>query len=83
MEHHIRFDDPIPSRHRMKAASFALMQRYMSAIYSMTTVNHDNLFAATIRQIPFNYLDSYDLKCLWIALILSIRLREVCSHFKC
>ncbi|MCP4681967.1 MAG: hypothetical protein GY864_06525 [Desulfobacterales bacterium] len=58
----IDFDDPIPSRQVMRKASRDIMQRYMSDIYSMTTVNHDHLFASMLKQMPFNKVDEHDLR---------------------
>lgn len=48
----IEFDDPLPSRRRMRKEAFKIMQLYMTAIYRMTTVNHDHLFAALLRSAP-------------------------------
>ncbi len=48
----IDFDDPIPARKPMRRIALKIMFRYMSAIYRMTTVNHDHLFAAMLRAIP-------------------------------
>ena len=45
----INFDDPIPSRTRMRIEALRLTERYMTAIYSMTTVNHDHLFASMLH----------------------------------
>lgn len=58
----INFDDAIPSRKAMQETAQTVMQRYMAAIYSMTTVNHDHLFASFIRQMPFRTIDAKDLK---------------------
>ena len=58
----INFDDPIPSKKRMRRISLAIIQRYKSAIYSMTTVNHDLLFASLLRSTPYKKHDSYDLR---------------------
>jgi esterase/lipase/1-acyl-sn-glycerol-3-phosphate acyltransferase len=57
----IGFDDPIASRKVLRREALALMNRYMSAIYSMTTVNHDHLFASLLKQIPFDRIDPADL----------------------
>ncbi len=46
------FDDPIRARGPMRREALKVMQRYMAAIYSMTTVNHDHLFAAMLRMMP-------------------------------
>jgi esterase/lipase len=55
------FDDRLPSRRRMRKMALNIMERYMSAIYSMTTVNHDHLFASVLRAIPFTRIDARDL----------------------
>lgn len=48
----IGFDDPIASVSMMRKAAHKIMDRYMSAIYHMTTVNHDHLFATLLRHMP-------------------------------
>jgi esterase/lipase len=58
---HVGFDDPIASRTAMRREALALMNRYMSAIYSMTTVNHDHLFASLLRLTPFARINRADL----------------------
>jgi len=60
-KHSIRFDDPIPSKPSMRKVALKIMQRYMSAIYSMTTVNHDHVFASMLKLIPFKRIDPHDL----------------------
>lgn len=49
----IGFDDRLPSRQAMRHEAYRLMQRYMTAIYEHTTVNHDHLFASLLRNLPF------------------------------
>ncbi|MFH0994278.1 MAG: alpha/beta fold hydrolase [Pseudomonadota bacterium] len=56
------FDDPISSRHAMRKQAWNIMQQYMTAIYSMTTVNPDHLFAAMLNKIPFKRIDAFDLR---------------------
>lgn len=58
----IHFDDRLPSHRRMRKEAFKLMQRYMSAIYGMTTINHDHLFASTLRATPFRKISECDLR---------------------
>ena len=58
----IGFDDPIMSRSKMRRIALRIMQQYMEAIYSMTTVNHDHLFASALRLHPFRRIDEDDLK---------------------
>ncbi len=58
----IGFDDPISSKPVMRKSAMKIMQRYMTAIYNMTTVNHDHIFASLLKQIPFKKIDRYDLR---------------------
>jgi esterase/lipase/1-acyl-sn-glycerol-3-phosphate acyltransferase len=60
--HQIGFDDPIPSKQVMRNVAVKIMQQYMAAVYSMTTVNHDHIFASLLKQIPFKKIDRYDLR---------------------
>ncbi len=56
------FDDPIQSRNRMRREALKIMQSYMSAIYDMTTVNHDHLFASILRRMPRRRFREMDLR---------------------
>ena len=56
------FDDPISSRRAMRKQAWKIMQQYMTAIYSMTTVNPDHLFAAMLDKIPFKRIEAFDLR---------------------
>jgi esterase/lipase/1-acyl-sn-glycerol-3-phosphate acyltransferase len=56
------FDDPISSRRALHKQALHIMQQYMTAIYSMTTVNPDHLFAAMLNKIPFKRVDAFDLR---------------------
>ncbi|MGA7965577.1 MAG: alpha/beta fold hydrolase, partial [Gammaproteobacteria bacterium] len=58
----IDFDDPIPSRRSMRRITLKIMLQYMSAIYHLTTVNHDHLFATLLRAIPNTKIDEMDLR---------------------
>lgn len=58
----IKFDDKLPSLLRMRKEALKIMQRYMSSIYSLTTVNHDHLFASMLRMIPRKKIDPKDLR---------------------
>lgn len=58
----INFDDPIASRTRMRIEALKLMQRYMSAIYNLTTVNHDHLFASMLRAMRSKKINELDLR---------------------
>ncbi len=58
----IQFDDPLPSIRALRREALKIMQRYMSAIYGMTTVNHDHLFASVLRMMPTRKIDVQDLR---------------------
>jgi esterase/lipase len=58
----IGFDDPIASRKRMRREALKIMQQYMTAIYRMTTVNHDHLFAACLKKSPVSRVNELNLK---------------------
>lgn len=58
----INFDDPIPSKSVLRQEALKLMQRYMAAIYNMTTVNHDHLFASMLRSMRWSKIDRQDLR---------------------
>jgi len=62
LKQQIDFDDPIISRNKMRKVALKIMQKYMEEIYSMTTVNHDHLFASALRIYPFKRIDENDLK---------------------
>jgi len=58
----INFDDVLPSLPTMRREATALMHRFMSDIYSMTTINHDHLFASLLRSLPFNKISEDDFR---------------------
>lgn len=39
-------------KEKMRRTAYQVMQRYMHAIYSMTTINHEHLFAAFLQMYP-------------------------------
>ena len=61
-KHRINFDDLIPSRPTLGKIAREIMLKYMSSIYSMTTLNHDHLFASMVRAIPSRKIDEMDLR---------------------
>jgi len=58
----IDFDDPISSRGEMRKVAFKVMQMYMAAIYSMTTVNYDHIFASLLKLMPRKKITENDLR---------------------
>jgi len=58
----INFDDQLPSLPAMRLEATALMHRFMSDIYRMTTVNHDHLFASLLKALPFSKISEDDFR---------------------
>jgi esterase/lipase/1-acyl-sn-glycerol-3-phosphate acyltransferase len=54
---HFGFDDPLPCLKCIRQTALKIMQRYMGAIYAMTTVNHDHIFASLLKHSPCNKID--------------------------
>ena len=46
------FDDPLPCRKCSRRAALRITRRCMGAIYGMTTVNHDHIFASLLKHSP-------------------------------
>ncbi len=49
-------------RGRMRKTAYDIMQQYMHDIYTMTTVNHEHLFASFLRSHPFRRIEEIDFK---------------------
>ncbi len=60
--HEINFDDAIPSIEMMRETAQEIMEAYMSEIYSMTTVNHDHIFASLLKRMPVEKTNADDLR---------------------
>lgn len=58
----IGFDEVLPSTPAMRTIALELMHRYMRAIYRMTTVNPEHLFATVLKYLPRRHFDPEDLK---------------------
>jgi esterase/lipase/1-acyl-sn-glycerol-3-phosphate acyltransferase len=77
----IGFDDEIPSLPEMRREASHLMMRYMRAIYSLTTVNHEHLFASLLRVFPFKKIAEDDFRRRAFLLASnSVKSSGVCRH---
>jgi len=47
---------------KMKPTSHKLMQEYMHSIYTMTTINHEHLFASFLRMYPFESINELEFR---------------------
>ncbi len=76
----INFDDPIASRDMMRKTAYKIMERYMSEIYRMTTVNHDHLLATLIKYLP-SEIDALDFKKrAYLACLLNFKKLSIKHH---
>jgi len=58
----IGFDEVLPSTPVMRTIALELMNHYMRAIYRMTTINPEHLFASILKYFPRRQFDPEDLK---------------------
>lgn len=58
----ISFNDDISSKEFLQGASIEIMHRYMHSIYSMTTLNHDHLFASILYRNSAGKMSEEDLR---------------------
>lgn len=58
----IDFEDHLPCHATMRREAFRMTQSFMNAIYQMTTVNHDHLFASLLRTFPFRRISNDDFR---------------------
>ncbi|MDY6822276.1 MAG: alpha/beta fold hydrolase [Thermodesulfobacteriota bacterium] len=59
----IDFNDSISAKKMLRTTAVHVMERYMSAIYNNTTVNHDHIFASLLKQIPEHQISEADFRC--------------------
>lgn len=59
----IDFSRSMSSRPVMRSLSIEIMQRYMTSVYGMTTLNYDHIFASILKHLPGAYVDIYDFRC--------------------
>ncbi len=46
----------------MRKKSYEMMERYMRAIYDMTTINHEHLFASFLRMYPYRRMSEFNIR---------------------
>ena len=62
----ISFSNRMSSHHVMKQNARGIMEKYMRSVYSMTTLNHDHIFASILKympQSPEEAIDPFDFRC--------------------
>ncbi|MCU0600199.1 MAG: alpha/beta hydrolase [Desulfobacterales bacterium] len=76
----MEFDDPIDSREMLRKTSRKIMERYMSDIYRMTTVNHDHLLATLIKYLPPEIEESDLKRRVYLAALLNLKKIPIRRH---
>ncbi|WP_457551146.1 alpha/beta fold hydrolase [Desulfobacula sp.] len=61
----IKFDDDINSKQIVRQFSIKIMEKYMSAVYAMTSFNYDHVLACILKHFPYRKegIDIYEFKC--------------------
>ncbi|NOX34604.1 MAG: alpha/beta fold hydrolase [Deltaproteobacteria bacterium] len=61
----IRFDDDISSKQISRHFSIEIMEKYMSAVYAMTSLNYDHVMACILKHFPYRKegIDTYEFRC--------------------
>ncbi len=76
----IDFNDRLPSHLEIRREASLLTKRYMGAIYGLTTVNHDHLFASLLRALPFRAFAADDFRRRAFLLIQKMGESGLCRH---
>ncbi len=61
----VNFDEDVHSKQICKEISIKIMERYMTAVYNMTTLNYDHVMACILKHFPYRRegIDLYEFKC--------------------
>ncbi|MBU1340290.1 MAG: alpha/beta fold hydrolase [Proteobacteria bacterium] len=61
----IKFDDDISSKQITKKLSNKIMEKYMAAVYAMTSLNYDHVLACILKHFPYRKegIDIYEFRC--------------------
>ncbi len=76
----VKFGDDINSKKISKEISFEIMERYMSSVYAMTTINYDHVMACILKHFPYKKegIDIYEFKCKIYYAITCLLLNNLC-----
>ncbi len=76
----VRFDGDIYSNKISKQISNEIMERYMSAVYEMTTLNYDHVMAGILKHFPYKKegIDIYEFICKVYYAITCLVLNRIC-----
>ena len=83
----IRFEEDLSTKQIFKDFSSDIMDKYMSAVYDMTTLNYDHVMACILKHFPYREagIDIYEFKCKVYYAISWLTANRTCfvsDHFK-
>ncbi len=61
----VNFEEDVHSKQICKEISIKIMERYMTAVYNMTTLNYDHVMACILKHFPYRRegIDLYEFRC--------------------
>ncbi|MFH2093217.1 MAG: alpha/beta fold hydrolase [Pseudomonadota bacterium] len=61
----VNFEEDVSSKQIIKEISMGIMEKYMTAVYDMTTLNYDHILACILKHFPYRAegIDLYEFKC--------------------
>ncbi len=76
----INFDADISSKQIIKEFSLDIMEKYMAAVYDMTTLNYDHVLACILKHFPYRRegIDIYEFKCKVFAAVSRLVAENTC-----
>jgi len=76
----VRFGDDLSSKQISKKISNGIMERYMSSVYAMTTLNYDHVMACILKHFPYKKegINIYEFQCKVYYAITCLLLQKIC-----
>ncbi|WDP88777.1 MAG: alpha/beta fold hydrolase [Desulfobacter sp.] len=76
----VRFEQDIYSKEVCRAIAGKIMERYMTAVYAMTTLNYDHVMAAILKHFPYKKkgIDIYEFRSKVYYAITCLMLNRLC-----
>lgn len=76
----VRFTQDVSSKQITRQISRAIMERYMTDVYGLTTLNYDHVMACILKHYPYKKqgIDRYEFTCKVYYAITCLRLNRLC-----
>ncbi len=85
MKRRVRFEHDIYSKAICREIAGRIMERYMTSVYSMTTVNYDHVMASILKHFPYKKkgIDIYEFRAKVYYAITCLMLNRLCHVYNC